>query len=52
VAADRHGELFGGGIEAAEFVVMPEPEQQGLFRWVVDAARAYRDGRDPRRLGA
>jgi putative glutamine amidotransferase len=31
---------------------MPEPEQQGLFRWVVDAARAFRDGRDPRTLGA
>lgn len=30
---------------------MPEPEQQGLFRWVVAAASAFRDARDPRTLG-
>jgi len=31
---------------------MPEPEQQGLFRWLADAARGYRNGSDPRTLGA
>ncbi len=30
---------------------MPEPEQQGLFRWVVAAASAFRDTDDPRTLG-
>ena len=33
VAADRHGELFGGGIEAAEFVVMPDPETFQVLPW-------------------
>ena len=31
---------------------MPEPEQQGLFRWVVAAAGAFRDAPDRRTLGA
>jgi len=31
---------------------MPEPEQQGLFRWLVGEAAGYRDGRATRTLGA
>ncbi len=33
VAADRHGELFGGGISAQEFVVMPDAETFQPLPW-------------------
>jgi len=39
VAADRHGELFGGGIEAAEFVVMPDPETFQVLPWEPSVGR-------------
>lgn len=33
VAADRHGELFGGGISAEEFVVMPDADTFQPLPW-------------------
>lgn len=56
VAADRHGELFGGGIEAEEFVVMPDPDTFQVLPWEPSVgrffSRLYRRGDSHRDPGA
>ena len=54
VAADRHGELFGGGIAAEEFAVMPDadsfqvlPWEPGVGRFLCSLYRRDDSHRDP-----
>jgi glutamine synthetase len=39
VAADRHGELFGGGIAAEEFAVMPDADSFQVLPWEPSVGR-------------
>jgi glutamine synthetase len=39
VAADRHGELFGGGIAAEEFAVMPDADSFQVLPWAPHVGR-------------
>jgi glutamine synthetase len=56
VAADRHGDLFGGGIAAEEFVVMPDPDSFAVLPWEPTTgrflSRLYRRGDSHRDPGA
>ena len=42
VAADRHGELFGGGIAAEEFAVMPDADSFQVLPWEPSVGRFLR----------
>ncbi len=56
VAVDRHGELFGGGISAEDFVVMPDANSFQILPWEPSIGRfhcsLYRRDNNHREPGA